>query len=188
MRDLWKNPRLRHNIIFSAIIWCALIVNYYIVAFYLKYFPGDIFQNSFTMAFSDVVSYLISGLVLKRFGLTLSVIVSLVTAALGAVLYLFLFSHLALIPVFIILCRVGNSMLLNIMYVTNNTLFPTQFQSSSFGILNFISHVSAVSAPLIAEMHDPLPFFIYAVNCVVAMFSSFFLRQISGGNEKVGAK
>lgn len=43
MRDLWKNPRMRHNIIFSAIIWCALIVNYYIVAFYLKYFPGDIF-------------------------------------------------------------------------------------------------------------------------------------------------
>ena len=76
---------MRHNIIFSAIIWCALIVNYYIVAFYLKYFPGDIFQNSFTMAFSDVVSYLISGFVLKRFGLTLSVIVCLLTAATGAV-------------------------------------------------------------------------------------------------------
>ena len=177
---------MRHNIIFSAIIWCALIVNYYIVAFYLKYFPGDIFQNSFTMAFSDVVSYLISGFVLKRFGLTLSVIVSLLTAATGAVLYLFLFSHLSLIPVFIILCRVGNSMLLNIMYVTNNTLFPTQFQSSSFGILNFISHVSAVSAPLIAEMPDPLPFLIYAINCVLAMLSSFFLRQIS--TEKVNSK
>jgi hypothetical protein len=43
VRELFRNPILRKNIIFSAVIWCALIVNYYIVAFYLKYFPGDIF-------------------------------------------------------------------------------------------------------------------------------------------------
>ena len=136
------------------------------------------------MAFSDIIAYLISGCVLKRFGLSLSVIVSLSTAVAGAILYLFLYSRLSLIPIFIILCRAGNSMLLNIMYVTHNTLFPTQFQTSSFGILNFISHVAAVCAPLIAEIPDPLPFFIYAINCVLAMFASFFLRQISSEAEK----
>jgi hypothetical protein len=77
------------------------------------------------MAFSDIIAYLISGFVIKRFGLSLSVIISLMTAVIGAVLYLFLFSHESWIPAFIILCRAGNSMLLNIMYVTNNTLFPT---------------------------------------------------------------
>jgi hypothetical protein len=43
LKDLCGNKRLRSNMIFSAFIWCALIVNYYILAFYLKYFPGDIF-------------------------------------------------------------------------------------------------------------------------------------------------
>jgi OCT family organic cation transporter-like MFS transporter 4/5 len=125
LRDLCKNPRTRSNLCFSAVIWCALIVNYYIVAFYLKYFPGNIFANSFTMAGSDIFSYMIAGIVLKKFGLTKSIICSLLTAALGASLYLFLFMKVSLIPLFIVLCRVGNSMLLNIVYVTNSTLFPT---------------------------------------------------------------
>jgi MFS family permease len=128
------------------------------------------------MAFSDICSYLLAGVVLKKVGLTKSIIISLLTAALGAALYLFFFMHVTWIPIFIILCRVGNSMLLNIVYVTNSTLFPTQFAASSFGILNFISHVSAVFAPIFAEMPDPYPFFIYLANCVIAMISSFFIR------------
>ncbi len=123
--DLCKNIRTRSNLIFSAVIWCALIVNYYILAFYLKYFPGNIFVNSFSMAGSDILSYLLAGIVIKKLGLTQSVVVSLITAALGAALYLFLSSFQYLIPLYIVLCRVGNSMLLNIMYVTNSTLFPT---------------------------------------------------------------
>jgi MFS family permease len=164
-------------------------VNYYILAFYLKYFPGNIFWNSFTMAFSDICSYLLAGYVLKKVGLTKSIISSLLTAALGSILYLFFFSSVSVIPLFIILCRVGNSMLLNIVYVTNSTLFPTQFAASSFGILNFISHVSAVCAPLFAELPDPYPFFIYLINCVIAMVCSFFIRQINQeGGEKATNK
>ena len=179
LKELINNKRLKSNLCFSAVIWCALIVTYYIVAFYLKYVPGNLFTNSLTMAFSDICSYLISGYVLKRFGLIKSVIISLNTAALGSILYLFFFHKVFFIPLFIVLCRIGNSMLLNIMYVTNSTLFPTQFQSSSFGILNFISHVAAVTAPIIAELSDPFPFFFYLINCVIAMISSIFLRQIS---------
>jgi hypothetical protein len=38
-------------------------------------------------------------------------------------------------------------------------------------------------------MNDHLLFFLYAVNCVVAMFSRFFLLQITGGkDEKVNSK
>lgn len=93
----------------------------------MKYFPGDIFQNTFFMAVADILSYLISAYVVRKLGLILSVIISLTTAGVGAMLYLFYFHHVSLIPLFIVLCRIGNSMLLNIMYLTNQTLFPTQF-------------------------------------------------------------
>jgi CHASE2 domain-containing sensor protein len=89
------------------------------VTFYLKYFPGDIFQNTFFMAVADIISYLISAYVVKTLGLVLSVIISLSTAAVGSVLYLLYFHQVSLIPLFIVLCRIGNSMLLNIMYLTN---------------------------------------------------------------------
>lgn len=79
------------------------------------------------MAFSDIFAYAGSHYVLNFFGLKKSVILSLSTAGLGSVLYIFFFHSLNMIPIFIVLCRIGNSMLLNIMYVTNNTLFPTQF-------------------------------------------------------------
>lgn len=79
------------------------------------------------MAGSDIIAYTSSGFVLNFLGFKKSVILSLSTAGLGSILYIFFFNSENMIPFFIVLCRIGNSMLLNIMYVTNNTLFPTQF-------------------------------------------------------------
>ena len=66
----------------------------------------------------------------------------------------------------------------NTVYVGNNRLFPTQFLATTFGIVNFISHVFAVGAPLIAELSDPFPFTVFLVNCLVALLSACFLKEI----------
>jgi hypothetical protein len=121
------NPKLRWNMVFSGAIWSAYIINFYIIAFYLKYFPGDIYQNSFTMGISDVASFIIAGVIIKRMSMKTALILSLTVAATGATLYLFLYTEVSLIPIFIVLCRVGNGMLVNILYVSNNKLFPIQF-------------------------------------------------------------
>ena len=79
------------------------------------------------MAGADISSYLIAGLVIKRASTVQSLIVSLIIAAVGAILYLLFYKHVEWIPVFIVLCRVGIGMLVNILYVSNNRFFPIQF-------------------------------------------------------------
>ena len=66
MRELCSNSRLRSNLFFSNFIWGAIMINYYIIAFYLKYFPGDIYSNTFAFVVADLLSYILSIMVLKR--------------------------------------------------------------------------------------------------------------------------
>lgn len=50
---------------------------------------------------------------------------SYLLSASGSLIYLVFFWEVRLVPVFIILSRVGNSMAFNTVYVSNNRLFPT---------------------------------------------------------------
>ena len=63
-----QNPLLRMNLLFSLVVWSCGMFNFYLITFYLKYFPGSIFKNSLWFALSDFVSFLISGTFLKKSG------------------------------------------------------------------------------------------------------------------------
>ena len=152
--------------------------NYYIQAFYIKYFPGNVFENTLALVFSDLAAYILSGLILKRLGMKITLSIAQFFSIVGAGLYIGLHHISELVPVIIILTRFGNSMSFNTVYVSNSRLFPTQFLATTFGFGNFVSHVLAVGAPLVAEIDDPYPFLIFLANCGVAMASSFFLTEV----------
>lgn len=152
MKELFANKDTRSNLIVSSIIWSCSMFNYYLIAFYLKYFPGSIFKNSLWFAVADFLSYCISGNILKRTNTQKTLFISYVISGTGSIIYLFFFWDIRLVPLFIILSRVGNSMAFNTVYVSNNRMFPTKYLASSFGIVNFISHLYAIAAPLTAEI------------------------------------
>lgn len=158
--------------------------NYYLVAFYLKYFPGSIFKNSLWFALSDFLSYLISGSILKRTNTQRTLFISYVISGSGSAIYLFFFWDLRLVPLFILLSRIGNSMAFNAVYVSNNRLFPTKYLTSSFGIVNFISHLYAIGAPMVAEIPDPYPFTTFFIHSCVGAVCSFFLKEINKEADK----
>lgn len=63
--DLFSNSTLRKNFIFASFIWTAIVFNFFLLTFYFKYFPGSIFTNSLYFAGADMISYLLSGLIIK---------------------------------------------------------------------------------------------------------------------------
>lgn len=153
--------------------------NFYLITFYLKYFPGSIFKNSIWFALSDFASFLISGSVLKRSdNPNRTLLISFSVSAFGSIIYLLFYWEHSLVPLFIILSRMGNSMAFNTVYVSNNRLFPTKYLASTYGIINFVSHLIAVGAPLLAEVADPYPFTIFLFNASIGILSSFFLQDI----------
>jgi cell shape-determining protein MreD len=98
---------LRMNLLASIVLYMAATFNYYMLTFYLKYFPGNIFENAAIYAISDLAAFMISGLVLKFLSIANSFRVAMTTAFIGGMLYLCTSDNPKLIPIFICLARVG---------------------------------------------------------------------------------
>ena len=64
-RQMMADRTTRHNLLASMVLWIMSSFNFYLVTFYLKYFPGNIFQSTLCFAFSDLFGYIFSGLLLK---------------------------------------------------------------------------------------------------------------------------
>lgn len=180
MKDLMQTPLLRMNLIFSCVIWSVAMFNFYLITFYLKYFPGSIFKNSIWFAISDFISFIISCTLMKNSNNpNRTLFISFSVSAAGSILYLVFYWEVHLIPLFIILSRIGNSMAFNTIYVSNNRFFPTRYLASTYGIVNFVSHLIAVAAPMLAEVPNPYPFTMFLLNSVVGILCSFFVQDIT---------
>jgi hypothetical protein len=176
MKELMQTPLLRMNLIFLCVIWSAAMFNFYLITFYLKYFPGSIFKNSIFFALSDFISFSISGTILKKSdNPNRTLLTSFSVSGVGSILYLCFYWYHPLVPLFIILSRMGNSMAFNTVYVSNNRFFPTRYLASTYGIVNFVSHLLAVGAPMLAEVSDPYPFAAFLLNSCIGVLCSFFV-------------
>ena len=151
--------------------------NYYVLAFYIKYFPGNIYENTFALACSDLIGYLGALIIFKRMSLNYSLMIAQVLSGSGAVMYLIFHGNLGMIPYIVAMTRAGNSMAFNTVYAGNNRLFPTEILSTSFGVINFVSHTIAIAAPILAEVPDPLPFAVFLGNTIAALIAAMFIKE-----------
>jgi len=87
--DMLKDRRVKINLFCSILVWLFSSFNFYLITFYLKYFPGNIYVNSICFASADFVAFMMSGVVLKflkiRHGLSFAYTLSMV----AGITYLF---------------------------------------------------------------------------------------------------
>lgn len=67
IRELFKVKQLKINLLCSIMVWLHGSFNFFLITFYLKYFPGNIYINSMCFASADLIAYMSSGIVLKYF-------------------------------------------------------------------------------------------------------------------------
>lgn len=106
-RDIWAIPQLRTNLWASALLYAEATFNFYLLGFYLKYFPGNLFENSVYFACSDLTAFILCGVFLNYTSMRTSIRVGAVIAAVGGFMYLFLSNNIELIPMMICMSRVG---------------------------------------------------------------------------------
>ena len=181
--ELIQNSSFLRNFIFSNLIWCTAVFNYYLISFYIKYFPGNLFVNSLIFASADLFSYMTSGIILNLTNTRICMWLTHSTTIIGATLYLLFNSNYILLPISILLCRVGNSMTFNTVYVTHNRLFPPYLLTSTFGLLNLSSHILTIPAPILAEVSNPYPILIFLGCSITGFISSFFIKELFVGKE-----
>jgi len=124
---MWHNGVLRQNLIGSVILWAMSSFNFYLLMFFLKYFPGNIFENSLCFAVSDIVAFTLSGIVIKYTRVNNGFRLAFFISSIGSVLYLLFAKEAGFIPVFVCLSRVGVTMAFNLGYISVPRLFPIKF-------------------------------------------------------------
>ena len=162
-----------------TIFWTASSFNYYIITFYLKYLPGNIYVNTSLSCIAEMLAYIGSGLLMNFFGVKLSYIIAFILAALGGILLVIFFNaEGALIAVFILFAKFGISFAFNLSYLATPQMFPTALCTTAFGICNIFARFSTILSPLIAELPDPVPMSIFTVFCIASALLPLFLRQV----------
>ena len=162
-----------------TVFWSAGSFNYYIITFYLKYIPGNVYVNTSLSCIAEVFAYIGSGLLMNIFGVKLSYICAFILAAVGGILLVIFFNaEGALIAVFILFAKFGISFTFNLSYLAPPQMFPTALCTTAFGICNIFARISTILSPLIAELPDPVPMSIFSVICIATAFLPLFLRQV----------
>jgi Na+/melibiose symporter-like transporter len=80
-----KKKEILLNMIGMAIIWLSGSFCYYLISYQLKYIDGDLYLNSIVSSISEIIAYIISGLLYKQLGLKTSLRLSLITAFIGMI-------------------------------------------------------------------------------------------------------
>jgi hypothetical protein len=184
VKDLLKIKVLRRNLIGSTILWSMSAFNFYLLTFFLKYFPGNIFENSFFFGIADFFAYAGSGLLLKRTNIVTALYIAFLIDFTGGVLYILFHNNLNLVPLIICICRGGVTMTYNIGYVSPKELFPTLFIATVYGQVNVFAHIIACLAPMIAETKYPYPFCAYLAAVGVSCFAAAMLTEIDDSEKE----
>lgn len=179
-KKLWADKVLKTNLVCSCMCWLHGSFNFYLITFYLKKFPGNIYINSMCFAMADLLAYMSSGIVLKFFMVRQGLFFSYSVSLIAGLLYLANYNTQStwLIPALVALSRIGGSMSFNIGYVSVSRLFPTNYVTTVFGIVNFFSHMITVGAPVVAELEEPIPFVVFCFNSGSAILFSMQLLEV----------
>lgn len=106
-RDIWAVPVLRTNLWSAAILYVEATFNFYLLTFYLKYFPGNVFENSVFFACSDLLAFVLAGASLNYMGMKFTIRIAATLALIGGVSYMIFYNQEDLVPYIICASRVG---------------------------------------------------------------------------------
>lgn len=142
----------------------------------MKYFEGNIYTNTIASSSSEVIAYLIGGLVYKKLGVHITFIAGFVIATAGGLLILFLSnSHKDLMPIFVIFAKFGISINFVLNYIATMSLFPTLFCATAFGIVNFFARLVSIPAPVVAELSEPTPMILFCILTTIGAIVTPFI-------------
>lgn len=180
MARLCKDKDSFYNLGLMMICWVSTTFTYFLVIFFVKYLPGNLYTNQIVSGFS-VIGYLITPLLTKKFDnkwiMIFGYIVSLVFLVIMAVVESSSVSELGYSIIFL-LFKCGVSMVFISLFVIHQDLFQTKYLASSYGFCNTISRIAALGTPFVAEVkNSTIPVIIMIIINGIALVAAYFLRM-----------
>jgi len=63
IEDLWTDPVYRLNLIIMIMAWSASSFCFYVIGFYIKYIPGNVFNNAISTGVAGAISSISVGII-----------------------------------------------------------------------------------------------------------------------------
>lgn len=168
------------NLCLMIVMWVCTSVNYMIINIFLKYVPGSEYLNFTIAGFSEIGAHLLVGLLFKKCGPKWSFVIGYTVAVAGGACMIFqnkFADNNWLIAAFVLLAKFGASMTLCVCQISTPWIFPTTLCGTAFGICNLFGRFASAGAPIVAELRIPLPMEVFTGSAVIALVSSFFIKQ-----------
>jgi len=167
-----KQEYIKTNLIVMSFQWANCSFSYYMLIYYIKYMPGNIFTNTFCSGGADVLACICSGFIYHKLGIKKSFQLLLSFAVGGGIGIIVIDEtpELAwLLSCFVVITKLGISGGFNLLYCSTCELFPTLFGATALGICNVTARVLTIAAPIVAESPRPIPMIILTTSCAVAL-------------------
>jgi hypothetical protein len=134
-------------------IWMYSSFNYYLIGYYVKYFPGDVFVNFLMMTVAEVISPLVLYFTQRRIVTKYAARYLLFGAAVMAMLYI-INEHIGTdywIPFLILGIRIFVKAIYSLGYYANGKLFPILVKTTIFSLTNGIGRPFSALSTMVTE-------------------------------------
>lgn len=167
-------------------MFSAASFDYYLINFYLKYIPGNVFINTIVSSLSSGVSCYISGVIILKLGSQNGMCITFALCFFSAILLLIAESSkwLNVIPFAVLAAQFGVSSAFGMLYMCTLQYFPSQFLGTVFGVCNVTARSVTIMSPMVAEAAQPTPVLTIILSCLGAVIATRFLK-IPAFNNKV---
>ena len=110
--------------------WASVSFAYYLIGYYMKYLPGDIFTNVIYGGLSELVSSLLAVYIAEKYSSKFSLSIFYYQAGISAILILVVpVTHMYLLTSCILLTKSAMSSCFNLIYVVTSDIFPLRYSS-----------------------------------------------------------
>jgi hypothetical protein len=173
-----KQKEIFINLIIYSILWGVTSNNYYLLTYYMRYLPGNVYDNSFASSGSEILASVVAGVSYSFLKAKNNFRMAFTIAILGSLLVVF-FGNLStkLMPVFVIIAKFGISIAYFTVYVATADSFPTLFCATAFGVCNFTGNIITIPAAYISELNQPWPMLVYASASALGLLLTFFIKD-----------
>ena len=164
--------------------------DYYLINFYLKYIPGNVFVNSIVSSVSSGVATFLSGSIVIKLGSKNGMCVTYGLAVLAGTLLLTAETGnwISGVPFAVLAAQFGISAAFSMLYMGTLHYFPSSFLGTVFGVCNVTARAITIMSPMVAEVDHPTPELMLILSCLGAVVLTRFLRTPDFMNQVDEAK
>jgi hypothetical protein len=165
------------NLILMIILWSISSFDYYLISFFMKYIPGNIYINASFSTIAEIVANMTSSVVYKFFGPKTAFVLCFTISAVGGILIAFIPSTVNpyLEAFFVLVAKFGISFAFTMVYLITPGLFPTELRGTVYGICNVAARFLTILSPILAEFAEPTPMLCYTFTSVAGLVASLML-------------